>query len=426
MRHVEKGYRDKMKISVVMVSDKNYISQTRVTIWTMKKNISSKVLLEITIFCSQKLDKESRNRLQELECIFTNLKINFYDVDEQLFKDAKTMDHIPITSLYRLVIGEVIKEDKCIFLDGDIIVNSDLADLFTYDMEDFYIAGVRDAGFFANPDKTIAHEDMYQLKMSEYINAGVMIFNLLKIREENLQQQFIESIKNNYIYMDQDILNKVCAGKVKLLDERFNLINKNLNIKSLPTILKSSKGYILHFAGATKPWTNIRIRGAEEWWRWAKEALEDEEYKKMYDLAVQKTEESDWSYIIERCINIKNINVIGCSRIGIEVFEALKKCNLMADISLCDNSMKKQELSNDYLTICSVEDLVEKHPNAIWINTSQKYYREINSQLIGLGIAENQIITYMHKEEGYFSMLDDEYIDYELSQLKYKITGNLN
>lgn len=413
------------KIPIVMVSDKNYISQTRVAIWTMRKNLSPKAFLEITIFCSAKLDKQSRKRLQVLEEIFTNLKIIFYEINEQLFLGARTTLHIPITSLYRLVIGEVIKEDKCLFLDGDILVNVDLIKLFEHDIEDYYIAGVPDAGFVLNPDKSIDHTNKYNLKMSEYINAGVMIFNLSKIRRDDLQKRFLDSVKFNYVYMDQDILNKVCKGKVKILDEKYNLINKNLR-KESKVLLNNQEGYILHFAGPLKPWQNIRIRGAGDWWEWAKEALEDEEYRNMYNCAVQKTKESDWAYIIGYCMNKKSINVIGYSRIGIGVFEAIKKCNPMANIFICDNSKEKQELSNSFLTIYSVEDLAKKQPDGIWINTSQKYHREINSQLKGIGVSTDRIITYVHKEESYFDMLDEEYIDYELSQLKYKITGNLN
>ena len=53
-----------------------------------------------------------------------------------------------------------------------------IVDLFEYDMNDFYIAGVRDAGFWRNPEKTIEHGTKYDLKMGEYVNAGIMVFSL--------------------------------------------------------------------------------------------------------------------------------------------------------------------------------------------------------------------------------------------------------
>jgi len=61
------------KIPVVMLSDENYILQTRVAIWSMRKNTSIESTLEIVILCSKELDSYSRLILTELENILINL-----------------------------------------------------------------------------------------------------------------------------------------------------------------------------------------------------------------------------------------------------------------------------------------------------------------------------------------------------------------
>ena len=210
-----------MRIPVVMVTDTNYILQTRITIWTMRKSTNHDSVLDITILCSENLNEDDKCRLYELEKEFLNLKIRFYKINSFIFQEAKPQAHIPIASFYRLIIAEVLEDEKCLFLDGDLIVNTDLKNLYLQDMEDFYIAGVRDLGFVINPDGTVRHFEKYGFtEPTDYVNAGVMVFNLSKLRQDRLQCLFLESMKISYPYMDQDILNKVCKGKIKLLNWR--------------------------------------------------------------------------------------------------------------------------------------------------------------------------------------------------------------
>lgn len=264
------------------------------------------------------------------------------------------------------------------------------------------------------------------------MNAGVLIFNLAKMREDRLQSRFLKSMETYYPYMDQDILNKVCDGKIKLLDMKYNLFNRCKNKKVKKALPDKQSGNnereweILHFAGADKPWINFRVRGAQEWWACAKRALEESVYNDMNCYVQSQVIQNDWSYILERCRKEKTIVVIGYSHIGIDVFTSLKRGNVMADMFFCDNSEMKQKIFDDTVTIYPVEEMAKKHLNALWINTSQRRFTEINIQLKDLGIREEQILVYRHKGELYFDMLDDLYIEYELNQMKLKNLGSLN
>lgn len=102
------------------------------------------------------------------------------------------------------------------------------------------------------------------------------------------------------------------------------------------------------------------------------------------------------------------------------VFRTLKENGLQANIHVCDNSKEKQKLSNEYIQIHPLEELSKIYPGALWINTSQNRYKEINAQLIELGICQDQILWYMNKGEQYFSVLDDEYLDYELAEIRMR------
>ena len=420
-----------MRIPIVMVSDNNYILQTKVAIWSMRENTCADIFL--TIICSSQLNINCRTQLRKLENVVHNLKVNFYEVDDEMFSNVKTIGRIPITSYYRLIIADIIEDQKCIFLDGDIIVNTDLQTLYLENIDGFYIAGVRDNEFLLYPENAIYHYKTYGFNLyTDYINAGVMIFNLSKIREDNLQRIFLDFMKNDYPYMDQDILNKVCEGKIKLLDLEYNFFNstkkyvvsKNNKIDNAGGINSNIlQPKILHFPGAFKPWKNIRIRYANQWWNWAKKALEADEYNQLYSDALNLTIQNDWSYILERSLKEKIIVIIGYSYIGIDVLVSLKRCGITASIFYCDNSLEKQKLSDENIIIYSVEEMASIYPYALWLNTSQRSCREINEQLKRLGIIEERIVIYRKKTEQYFEFLDDEYIEYEIEQIRLKMTG---
>lgn len=418
------------KIPIVMVSDKNYIIQTRVAIWSMRKSTNAETGLKIMILCSETLEKKFRQEILDLQAILSNLEIEFYEVDETVFSGAKMTGHIPIASYYRLVIGEICEEEKCLFLDGDMIINVDLNQIFSLEMEEDYIAGVREFGFLVNLDKAQKH--MYSFgfpTLDFYVNAGVMVFNLRKIREDKLQDIFLQEIKAQYTYMDQDIINKVCLRKIKLLDGKYNVPACHIRPAKLAECLKvpikqiKNEWKILHFIGGYKPWNNVRTWGARVWWRYAKEALAEDTWEKLYSDAVQMTNKSDWTYILKKSTSEKEIVIVGYTSIARDVYESLIRCGIKSKFCFCDNSKEKQGLSSEGVMVYPVIDMIKMCPEALWLNTSQVSYGEINRQLIELGINEDRIVVYQHKSELYYEMLDESYDAYEREQLRIKRRG---
>lgn len=74
----------------------------------------------------------------------------------------------------RYFIPKYIKEDKVLYLDSDLIVNSSLVELFNIDLENHYIGAVIDP-----------HSQEYHKDYIEY-NAGVLLVNNALWKEVNL------------------------------------------------------------------------------------------------------------------------------------------------------------------------------------------------------------------------------------------------
>ena len=87
------------------------------------------------------------------------------------------------SALLKFKISEILANyDKIIYLDGDILVQKDLTELYNIDIDGYYVAAVDDTG------KIYHKKDVYA-KYPNYFNSGVMLLNLKKCREDNISSK---------------------------------------------------------------------------------------------------------------------------------------------------------------------------------------------------------------------------------------------
>lgn len=419
-----------MRIPIVMVMNDSYIIPTKVAIHSMRKYTDDNVYLDIIIMCSNDLNDESRKQMNMFVQRYNNIQLRFYDVKYDIFKQANTTAHIPLCSYYRLVLDEVITDSKCLFLDGDLLVLCDLRELYDLDLGDNYIAGVIDMGMNRNPDLKKDQILKYGFKlMREYINGGVLVIDVDKIRKEGLQEKFLSEIGKGYFYMDQDIINKVCQDRIYTLPWKYNKFHRydTFQYDNKPKEKKSLEfPKIIHYAGAYKPWTFIRVRESTLWWKEAKEALGKTFFKKLYKIAKKMDNDSKWSHLAKRCLNEKEIVIVGYTCIGLDVYDSLLKLGIKSDIVFCDNSPIKQEMSVMNCQVKSVKETFLNHAAALWINTSQNFRKELNDEIRRLGVDESRIINYLNKPYLYYEFVDEKWQKREYEELIFKKTGKVN
>ena len=99
--------------------------------------------------------------------------------------------------------------EKILYLDVDIMFNRDIALLYDTDVSDYEYAAARD------------HYGKYLLNPN-YINAGVLLFNLKKVRETGLLVKARELIKTKkMLFADQDAIYRSTEKKL-MLPQKFN------------------------------------------------------------------------------------------------------------------------------------------------------------------------------------------------------------
>lgn len=172
-----------------------------------------------------------------------------------------------IVTYYRIFITSIIDDpsvDRILYLDCDIVVNSDISELFKLNFVDCPIAAVRDV-LYPVKDK---HRHNIGLGYNDrYFNAGVLLFNLSMWRQNHYEEKLIEFCKeDNYAYFaDQDALNSVFRNRWLELSpcwNRFNLVKyKDVYFKAKVDELDFIyEPKIVHYASPTaRPWMNLRF-----------------------------------------------------------------------------------------------------------------------------------------------------------------------
>ena len=258
------------EISIVLASDNNYAMYMFVTILSILKNAKKDSFLNFYLLLSPDVSTKNKDLLIKHTAKYKNKNFTFIDMKDS-FKDQKIVcQHITNSTYYRLKMAELINQDKVLYLDTDIIIKKDLQDFYNIDFEDNYIIGIKT--FIT----AFAKEYLYRNGLkdsSNYINAGVTIWNLKKIREENITPILCEEAKKNHNVVDQDVINIVFNIPVHII--KMGLTKKELHqqeilkffggIKTFKEII--SNPYIIHYTSKDKPWNQF-TKYWLDWWKY--------------------------------------------------------------------------------------------------------------------------------------------------------------
>jgi lipopolysaccharide biosynthesis glycosyltransferase len=247
-------------INVCFSFDDNYLPHADVAITTLIQNTSSKNKLNIYLLCDERLSPISRTIIQRNRP--ENVSILFIDVDAAHLSGLPlNRSYISINTYYRLAIQRLLPHiDKIIYLDSDILVLGDIAELWLTSMDEFHIAGVQDEGGVMQSRRLNLNPE------NSYVNAGVLVFNLEKIRRDypDILTIYFENFyrrKDEITLQDQDILNLTFEGSCKILPIRWNINSRifrpnflDYKYSDTDAIESICNPGIIHFTDAKKPW----------------------------------------------------------------------------------------------------------------------------------------------------------------------------
>ena len=165
---------------------------------------------------------------------------------------------------YRAFIARMfLQYDKAIYIDSDTILVGDIGELYDIELGDNAIAGRVDPKVAMVPEFVEYVEKALGVPHTEYINSGVLLMNLKKLRKEHYVTKMTDLIKEDadLVAPDQDYLNVILKGQILYLDKIWNLQPEGED----PTGAK-----LLHFNLSKKPWFHDDVNCGEEFWKAAR------------------------------------------------------------------------------------------------------------------------------------------------------------
>lgn len=303
-------------------------------------------------------------------------------------QDFKKVDFLPLELDYlahetycRLILTDVLPTnlEKIIYIDTDTVIRNDIQELFTLDLENYLLGASLDMN-----SRVADHLEEVDTALN-YFNAGVLLINLKKWREEKISEQLLEYARRNYKklkYADQDVLNSVLQGRWYKIDSKWNVV-RNIFDGSLEELgeftteleINSIRDnpWIIHYTTGSKPW----------------HYFDNHPYKKEYlyyknQLNTKFDEYPEYGFLKER-----NIIIFGTGEKGKQDFHFLKNCNIDVQFFLDNDKNKWGQLCCNKLILAPTLEKITSIEKPLILISSQ-YFMEIGYQLTNLELVENK------------------------------------
>jgi lipopolysaccharide biosynthesis glycosyltransferase len=170
---------------------------------------------------------------------------------------------MPITTYDKLTIAESLPAEltKVIWLDCDMLVLADLAELWDSPIGDSHLLAVRDA-LVPDVSSRFGISGFAEIGLeasTAYFNAGMMVIDLIKWRASGIAAaalKYLKRFQGRVFFWDQEALNAVLAGRWTSIDDKWNrsATLDRLSRRDSHSTAADNGQRIIHFNGNIKPW----------------------------------------------------------------------------------------------------------------------------------------------------------------------------
>ena len=252
----------KEEISVLLSADDNYARYCGITILSVLENSIAPSRFHFYILSPDFSDR-NKNQIQQL-CNQFEAQASIIPIDLNLFASLPSIQkHFNLNNYSRLY-GPSLCEScqKMVYLDCDLIIKGDIAELFEYNLKGKPIGAVPHVQL---PYEKEFREEFHVNDQDTYFNSGVMLIDAVQWRENKWGEAVLgvalES-PHKLHFADQDALNAVFWENYYHLPGVWNVEarlyrEKLLGLPQTPEITKRmANPKIIHYTGADKPWSS--------------------------------------------------------------------------------------------------------------------------------------------------------------------------
>ena len=281
----------KKEIPLVFSADDNYCPFLGVALRSILDNASPENFYKVYVLNTE-ISQENIDRISQFNC--ENMLIKFIDVASRMDKINKDMIHLrdyyTKAIYYRIFIPSLFPQyDKVLYLDCDIVVLEDIANLYNYDVEDNIFVAIHEETMTYMDVFGRYSEEFLGVKRESYFNSGILLINSIEYKKQNIEERFIELMHKQKFEVapDQDYLNYLCKDKVKFAEIGWNkttFMDKPFDDKDLK---------LIHYKLNLKPWRYDGIRYEKYFWQYAEKTCYYKDLLKMKEDFTEADKKAD-------------------------------------------------------------------------------------------------------------------------------------
>ena len=206
---------NKTNIHISMAFNNKYLYPILIAMESvLSKANKEKTFVTYHLLCSPDVTEITLSKLKSLMNRYSNnLEIIFYDMGKNFIqRDNKRFSQC---TFYRLLLPIICSSDRILYLDADTLVFKDLNEMYQIDFNENYILGMLDYLYYGI--------DYLGINSEKYINAGVILLNLEKIRNDKIYYNILNITNSNIILKnnDQTVLNYALYPKIGLIPYKY-------------------------------------------------------------------------------------------------------------------------------------------------------------------------------------------------------------
>ena len=285
-------------VTLVLAADEGYVPYLGVALCSVLSHASASRPYDIVLLLSG-VPHALTDRLLSMARGRENVSIRAFDLSDLL-----TLATLPRVGYYssaiylRLFAPYLMREyDRAVYLDCDLVVCRDIAELYDTPLDGALFGAVRDIGMLMHYytegrellPKSYFCDQLENLSPEEYFNSGVLLWNFALHREKIPTQLLFSTVaREGFAYPDQDALNLLARGRVRYLPMAWNTLPEtggNRTVRAMRTVVPEEHfadylaaredPAVIHYAMREKPWHSPHTVDAPlflPFWRYALES----------------------------------------------------------------------------------------------------------------------------------------------------------
>lgn len=273
-------------IPIVFAANDGFCPYLSVMIQSILEHASSKRNYDILIL-HRDISEWNESKFYAMIETHPNISIRLLNVSELIagysFYTQNRTD-FTIDAYFRLMIPYILSDEytKAIYLDGDMVVTTDVAELYETDVSGYLLASSRDmcgiAAYYDPKDsrKKYREEVLKITNPDDYFISGMLVMNLEKFRKQYTLDFILKfATAKNWMQHDQDVLNILCNdGKAKMLHASWDVLElykpEVLPVELYQELIESiTEPKIIHYGGTNKPWKTANTHHVDLFWKTA-------------------------------------------------------------------------------------------------------------------------------------------------------------